>query len=254
MSTNKNVIIFKNDAVGDLVQSLDAIHNIINNYKKYKILIYLSERSKNFDFFFNFKNVEIKILNYNLSFIEKIKIIYKLVKSNTEVIYILTPKNFYFYLPIFFKNIKFYALCINSTFDYKRPSVFLRKYLYKYVINERDKIVKRKSTMQIQRELTQQGKIDFRYKITYLPSFKYYNLHNIDDYIYFHLKISNFKKLGWGICELRMMFDEFLKYKKNIIFTKDLEPHESKIDYKKFFNVINFISKKKILNNSNIYL
>jgi len=45
---NNNIIIFKNDAVGDLVQSLDAINNIINHNKKTKITIYLSERSKNF--------------------------------------------------------------------------------------------------------------------------------------------------------------------------------------------------------------
>ena len=68
------------------------------------------------------------------------------------------------------------------------------------------------------------------------------------------MKISNFKKLGWGFSELKMIFDEFLKYKKKIIFTKDLESHKVETDYKKFFNVINFISKKKILNNSNVYL
>ncbi len=64
-------IVFKNDAVGDLVQSLNAINNIINQNKERKITVYLSERSKNFDFLLKFENVEIKILNYDLSIIEK---------------------------------------------------------------------------------------------------------------------------------------------------------------------------------------
>ena len=42
------IIILKNDAVGDLVHSLNAIDNIINNHTDHKIIIYLSERSKKF--------------------------------------------------------------------------------------------------------------------------------------------------------------------------------------------------------------
>ena len=52
MNNIKKIVIFKNDAVGDLIQSLEAINNIIQNNRNNKILIYLSERSKNFDFFF----------------------------------------------------------------------------------------------------------------------------------------------------------------------------------------------------------
>ena len=74
MNLNKKIIIFKNDAVGDLVQSLPAINNIINHNIQNEILIYLSERSKNFDFLFNFKNVKVKIVKYNLTIKERIKI------------------------------------------------------------------------------------------------------------------------------------------------------------------------------------
>ena len=42
----EKILILKNDAVGDLCQSLPAIHNIINS-KNRDIEIYLSERSKN---------------------------------------------------------------------------------------------------------------------------------------------------------------------------------------------------------------
>ena len=89
----KNIIIFKNDAVGDLVQSLDAINNIINHNINNQILIYLSERSKNFNFLFNFNNVKINILNYNLTILEKIKLLYSLFKGNIETVYILRNNN-----------------------------------------------------------------------------------------------------------------------------------------------------------------
>ena len=250
----KKIIIFKNDAVGDLVQSLDAINNIINHYGNNQILIYLSERSKNFNFLFNFNNVKVNILNYDLTILEKIKLLCSLLKDNIETVYILTPKKFYYYLPPIFKKIKFYALCINSKNNYKRPSNFLRKYLYKFVINERDKDFKRKSTMQLQRELTNDLAFSKKYKIFNIPSFECKNLPDLKNYIYFHLKISNFNKLGWGINELKMIFDEFLKYKENIIFTRDIDKINSEENYEKLFNVINFDTNKISLNNTNIYL
>jgi len=53
LSKKNHVIIFKNDAVGDLCQSLNAINNIITNNKDKKISLYLSERSKKFYFLIN---------------------------------------------------------------------------------------------------------------------------------------------------------------------------------------------------------
>lgn len=250
----KNIIIFKNDAVGDLVQSLNSINNIINHNKENKILIYLSERSKNFAFLLKFNNVKVKILNYDLSFIGKIKIFYVLFTTTIDSVYILTPKNFYFYLPIIFKKIKFYAICVNSFNNYKRPSSFLRKYLHKYVINERDKISKRKSTMEIQKELTKDLNFDEKYKINLQTDFKYKEFVNMKDYIYFHLKISIFKKLGWGTKELKIIFEEFLKYKKNIIFTRDIEKKNYQENYKNHFNIINFSTHERSKNNTNIFL
>ena len=248
------IIILKNDAVGDLVQSLNAINNIINHNKETKIIIYLSERSKNFDFLLKFENVKIKILNYNLSIIEKIKIIYTLLTGSFRSIYILTPKNFYFYLPIIFRRIKFYGLCMNDNNSYKRPSNSLRKYLYKYVINERDTINKRKSTMEIQVDLTKDLNFNQNYKINLVPEFNNDEYKKISNYIYFHLKFENFKKLGWGIKELNILFDEFLKYKKKIIFTRDIDINNSNIEYKKYFNVINFYTNESFDQNSEITL
>ena len=154
MIKNKYVIILKNDAVGDLTHSLQAINNIIKNNKDQKIIIFLSERSEKFSFLINNNNIEFKKLNYDLTISEKIKLFFFILLNKIDKVYILSPKNFYYILPIFFFKIKFYGICINNMNGYKRPSNFLRKFMYKYVVNDRSAIFKRKSTAKIQDELT----------------------------------------------------------------------------------------------------
>ena len=249
-----NIIIFKNDAVGDLAQSLEAINNIVCQNTKSNITIYLSEISKDFYFLLKYQNVTIKILNYNLSFLDKIKIMKCLLTDNFKSIYILTPKNFYFYLPLIFKKIKFYALCLDGNNNYKRPSEFLRKYLYKYVINNRDSINKRKSTVEIQINLTGSHNYNQKYKISSVPKFTNETYQNIDNYIYFHLKLENFKKLGWGLNDLKEIFNEFLKYQKRVIFTRDINPKDRIEDYRDNFKVINFELNENFDFNSSITL
>ena len=58
---DEKIIVFKNDAVGDLTQSLKAIKNIANTHKDKIIEIYLSERSEKFNFLINYENVKFKI-------------------------------------------------------------------------------------------------------------------------------------------------------------------------------------------------
>ena len=76
MNEKQYVIILKNDAVGDLTQSLQAINNIIKNNKDQKIIIFLSERSEKFSFLINNNNIEFKKLNYDLTIAEKIKLFF----------------------------------------------------------------------------------------------------------------------------------------------------------------------------------
>ena len=100
--SGKHVVIFKNDAVGDLVHSLKAINNICNEKNVDKITIYISKLSEKFNFLINNQKITFKVVNYNLSIFEKVKIFFFICFNNIFKIYILAPKNFYFYLPIFF--------------------------------------------------------------------------------------------------------------------------------------------------------
>lgn len=201
---DEKIIVFKNDAVGDLTQSLKAIKNITNIHKNKIIEIYLSERSEKFNFLIDDGNVKFKKLNYDLNIFEKFNLILYLLKNNITNVYILTPKNFYFYLPLLFRNIKFFGLCINGPNNYKRPSLFLRKLLFKFVVNDREAIYKRDHTTKLQYDLTNidasnmNDNIQIRLKIS---DFLKKNLPT--NYAYFHLKKDIVEKLNWNIDDLK---------------------------------------------------
>ena len=55
MEFNKKIIIFKNDRLGDLLHSVPAIINVIEQNPDKKIIIFLSKISKNFYFLFKKK-------------------------------------------------------------------------------------------------------------------------------------------------------------------------------------------------------
>ncbi|OUW49437.1 MAG: hypothetical protein CBD56_00335, partial [Candidatus Pelagibacter sp. TMED196] len=99
MST-KHVVILKNDAVGDLVHSLKGISNIINDNEVNKITIFISKLSKKFDFLFKNLKINTKVINYNLTVLEKLNLFLFLLTNRVDKIYILSPKKFYYYLPL----------------------------------------------------------------------------------------------------------------------------------------------------------
>ncbi len=238
--SGKHVIIFKNDAVGDLVHSLKAIYNIINDSEVDKITIYVSKLNQKFSFLFNDKKINIKVVNYNLSIKDKIQLFLFILFNNIFKIYILTPKSFYYLLPIFFFKTKFYAICINNINGYKRPSTLLRKFLHKLVINDRSALFKRKSTSTIQNELTMNETIKHR-KIQIKSGLSIYlKDHLPNNYAYFHVKKKILIELGWGIDDLKLLFNEFLKYFENVVFTKDIEFDENNKIFKEHFNSFDF--------------
>ena len=241
---SKNVIILKNDAVGDLVHSLKAINNIIQDKEVNKITIFLSNLSKKFSFLFNDSKIDIKILNYNLSIFEKIKLFYFILVSRVDKVFILAPKKYYYFLPIFFIRTKFYAVCINNINNYKRPPNFLRKFLFKYVINDRSAVFKRDSTSNIQEKLTSIENLKKNnLKInTNISNELKSNLPK--DFIYFHAKRKILNELGWGINELKFLFKELLNNCENIVLTKDIEKDKNTTIFKDNFNSFDFTTKK----------
>lgn len=240
---SKNVVILKNDATGDLVHSMGAIYNIIGDEEVKTITVFISTMSKKFDFLLNSPKVKIKTLNYNLYILEKIKLFYYFFTNKIEDVYILAPKKFYYFLPIFFFKTKFYAICVDNIDNYKRPSNFLRKFLYKYEVNDRSAIFKRDSASLLQNKLTSVSSPNKEIKITpkisenlkkYLPK----------EYFYFHLRKSRLDELGWGISELTLLFNEFLKYSENVVLTKDIEIDENTKILKENFNSFDFKTLK----------
>ena len=252
----KKILIFKNDAVGDLTHSLIAIGNIAKCHKDSDITIFLSERSKNFSFLIKDVNIKTIIVNYNLTIFQKIKFLSLLTFTKVSKIFILTPKNFYFVLPFIFRNIKFYALCINGPNSYKRPNNFLRKYLFKFIINDREAMYKRISSIDCQINLTKNNENDIE------NSCLEYNFKKSDflqkylpkNYIYFHFKKDHFNKLGWDLNDLDLLFNEFLKHYKNIIFTRDIENNIEQNKAFNNFNILDFSNNSFIKKNNNIFL
>ena len=123
----KKILIFKNDRGGDLFTSLKLISSLL--IKTNDVKIYLSELNIGFSFFF--KNAKINKINFNLNIFDKITIIIDLFLNKYDEIFILTPKNFYFFLPFLFKNIKFYAIVYENNIK-NRPSIYQRKFLFNY--------------------------------------------------------------------------------------------------------------------------
>ena len=260
-----HAVILKNDSVGDLTKSLGAINNITTSRENEKITIFLSKLSQRFSFLVKKHNVDIKILNYHPNIIEKIKLVLFLSRSNVKKVYILTPKNFYFFLPLIFRRIKFYAICINNINNYRRPNLFLRKFLYKFEVNHRESVFKRSSTQSIQEKLTSNINASSNYKFDLnIKKTKVLDKYLPDKYIYFHYKKKICDELNWGLSELKLLFNEFLNYGNKIVFTRDItgwdyQRGEKRINknyltFKDNFDSYDFKSNSFISNKSNILL
>ena len=251
------VIIFKNDRTGDLFTSIPTINLIFNKHINNDIELILSKI--NYKFSFLFKPKKIKVLNLDLNLIDKLSILFYLLTNKVDSVYILTPKNFYFYIPVllFFKKIKFYGVCIDSSKN--RPPIFLRKFLFKKVIINRNIIKKRNSTYNIQKKLVEINndeiinliksdlEADLKIKIPQKSTF-------------FHYKHKMFNDLlKWDLNKVKS-FIEFLSVKKgNIIFSSEINNKISDEYFSKHFNSYDFnndlsnnVNSKKILFLKNI--
>jgi len=231
---NKKILILKNDRAGDFISSVRLISELKKNDNH--LSIYLSPLNYNFKFLVSKCNY--KKINYNLNIFDKFKIFIDIFRNNYDEIYILSPKNFYFFLPIFFRKIKFFAIVINGK-KRNRPIFFLRRFIYKTSIIYRNKInkqniiqsnlnlINRKSTFNS--ESLNLNKSDANY-------FQYIT----NNYLYFQFKKKFFEDLNWGIKEFQILISFLNSKYKTVVFSSDIEDNEYDKYFSNVFSSINF--------------
>ena len=233
---NEKVIIFKNEKTGDLIHAYNAIQKLIKRHFNKEIFIFLSHYNSEMRFLFKEKNIKFKIITEKISIIDKIRIILFFLNKKIKEVYIFKPSNFLFWLPVFFyfKKIKFFGICVDNN-NYKRPIIFLRKFLNKHVINDRGTQKIRKSIHDLHMSL-----LDNNNNTQY--SFGTINLdHNFEnelkDYILIHFNKFKFNKLNLGLTELYNLIEILKSAGKKIVLTNDLNDNDTNnllsIKYKK---------------------
>ena len=248
-NTVKKIVVLKNDAIGDTMHSIPCINEILNLHSKDEIFFFLSKRNEVTYSFFKKKNTKLRVFNYSLNIIEKIKIFYFFLFNKIDKTYILTPKNFYFYLPLFFIRTKFYGVCLNAINNKFRPYKFLRKFLHFYVINDRTGIKLRKPLKILQLELLGLSKTKNVINTDFLKSNFNYSFKN--KFIFFHFKKNTFDKLNWDFNNVRR-FLEVLSEKKHLVFTTDIEGNNYTKRFKELFNFYDNNGANFVNRNSNI--
>ena len=242
------VLILKNDRVGDYFTSINSINLILNKHKDNDIEIFLSKI--NYKFNFIFRNLEKRIFNYNLSIIEKIKIFFYLMVNDISDVYILAPKNFYYYLPLFFRKIKFHAVCIES--ETSRPSKFLIKYLYNKEILYRNNKSKILSVYRVLENLINHKTECKDFVSLDFEKFSFFEFPK--NSTFFHYKHNLFdEKLNWSNFEIKNFIYYLSKNREYIVFSSELDNEEKDNFFYKNFNSFDFNTKNfNKLNNDNV--
>tara|TARA_A100001015_G_scaffold292430_1_gene367770 strand:- start:306 stop:1307 length:1002 start_codon:yes stop_codon:yes gene_type:complete len=233
------VLILKNDRVGDYITSINSINLILNKHIDSIIHIFLSKN--NYKFNFLFKKLKISVFNYDLKVFEKFLIFYFILTNKISDVYILAPKNFYYYLPFIFRRIKFHGICIDS--DKSRPNSFLKKYLHSTSTlyrTDRSKII---STYKAQEKLINYKKNIQNFIHLDFPEFKLFDFPK--NATFFHYKHALFKKLLLWDTETIVKFILFLASKKDfIVFSSELNFSKENEFFKNNFNSYDFKLKK----------
>lgn len=243
----KKIIILKNDRTGDLFVSLDAINKILTKHKNDKLIIFLSNINHKFSFLF--PSILKKIFPMNLGIFQKIYILFYFFSRKIDTVYILTPKNFYYYLPYIFRWIKFYAITIKS--KKSRPNNFLKKYLYKYVVIDRLNLKRRKSSYVIQKELIEpyfKSDDTQNLRINYPVNHKF---NYPKKYIFFHYKHSLFNGLlNWKLEQIVSLLDFFSKKNYHVLFSSEIFNKPINNYFEKQFNTYDYNTNKNITINT----
>ena len=226
------ILILKNDRVGDLFNSLDGINAILEDNPNAKIEIVLSNISQKLSFLFDMNNVTVTIIPYHLRISDKLKLFFKILDNSFEKIYILSPKNFYYYLPLFCKS-KFYAITIINS-NKSRPLNFLLKKLFKYKVNNRDDKRIDDNIGSLIFDLCSSKKLSsYKNILSHSPQCSNLFQSNINlfkNFIHIHYKDYIFKKNGWSHSSFLKLLNK-LSLKNKIILTSDF----GNFDYHKIF-------------------
>ena len=150
------------------------------------------------------------------------KIFFDILLNNYDEVYIITPKSFYFYLPIFFRKIKFYAIVYNGK-KRLRPNNILRIFLFKFEIVYRNKL-NRLSYRDLQLKLIDNNlHVDENYKNLSIDySLNQKNLIT-NEYVFFQFRQRFFDDLNWGIEEFKNIINLLSSKYKNVLFSSDIE-------------------------------
>ena len=217
------ILVLKNDRVGDLANSLKGINSLLNENRDKQIEIILSEISKDLSFLFKINNVKISYLKYSLNVFDKVKLFLKVITSNYEKIYILTPKNIYFYLPLI-TTAKIFAITITNK-NKSRPFEYLRSKLHYYKDNNRENRKIGQSISNLINDLCNNEKKVYPNILNNNPSLSSLfseNISLISKFVHIHYKKNLFSRNGWtgdDFIDLLNSLDQ-LNYK--VIFTSDL--------------------------------
>jgi hypothetical protein len=241
--TRKKVLVLKNDRGGDLLNSITCISSLLTD--KNDTTIFLSDF--NIGFGFLFKNAKINKINYNLNLLDKLKIFIYILYNKFDEIYILTPKNYYYYLPFFFRKINFYAITVDGV-KRKRPSDYLKRFLSSYVIIDRKKI-NIKSSSELQQDLiSKKYTIDKSLININRPKLDSFIKKNIPEkFIFVQYKESFYNKINLSERNFLVLLDSLALNNEHIIFSSDIEFNQSNIFF--FNNLRVFDCKNKILKN-----
>ena len=243
--TKKKVLVLKNDRGGDLLNSISCISSLL--VKDNDTTIFLS--SFNVGFGFLFKNAKIKKINYNLNLLDKLKIFIYILLNKFDEIYILTPKNYYYYLPLFFKKIKFFALTVNGV-KRKRPSKYLKNLLHKHVTIDRKKI-NLKSSSELQQELISENyTVDNLLLNINRPELNSFIIENIPNrFIFIQYKESFFNKINLSGENFSHLLNSLIRNDENIVFASDIDLNKTNSFFYNNHRVID--CEKKILKHRN---
>jgi len=243
------ILILKNDKWGDLGHSLKGINSLLNENRDKQIEIILSEISKDLSFLFKIENVKITYLKYSLNIFEKVKLFFKILTSNFEKIYILAPKNIYFYLPLI-TNAKIFAITIANK-NKSRPFEYLRSKLYYYKVNNRENRKIGQGIGSLIYDLCNNEKKVYPNILNNNPNLSLLFNENISlfsNFIHIHYKESIFSKNGWSSDDFTDLLNSFKNLNCKTIFTSDFGNFSYHSKFLSKFSNLNFDNKISYLN------